>query len=210
MKLFKKITLGLLVLVGLLIVFNLNKIQRLYKVINFFEKEQIVENFRNMDDFFPVTRLAPSSNPYKIPKKEPIPLPNSFIYQGENINTEEFLTEYEVEGLLVVHKDSIVHEDYRKGLQPNDTHIAWSVSKSIVAALLGIEYDKGSFKLHEPITKYLPQFKGTGYDNVAIKDILQMSSGVGFNEDYADFNSDINRSLAPLPWVALLKPLRKP
>jgi hypothetical protein len=42
------------------------------------------------------------------------------------------------------------------------------------------------------VTDYLPEFAGTGYDKVRIKDVLQMSSGVGFNEDYGDFNSDIN------------------
>ena len=47
--------------------------------------------------------------------------------------------------------------------------------------------------INDPITKYLPDFKNTGYDGIKIKNILQMSSGVLFNEDYADPNSDINK-----------------
>ena len=47
--------------------------------------------------------------------------------------------------------------------------------------------------IDDPVTKYLDDFKGTGYEGVPIKDLLQMSSGIKFNEDYADYNSDINR-----------------
>ena len=193
MRKFIKITVVFTVAIGILLAFNYKKIKRLYKAIFLFEKEQIVDNFRNMDAYFDVTRLDSSDNPYHIPKKTYIRLLDTFSFKGKQFNTEKFLTENQLEGLMIIHNDSIVYETYRKGFTPNDTHIAWSISKSIVSTLLGIAYDKGLFQLYDPITKYLPQFKGTGYDGVKIKDILQMSSGVGFNEDYGDFNSDINR-----------------
>ena len=65
--------------------------------------------------------------------------------------------------------------------------------KSVISALFGIAIGEGKIKsIEQTVTDYLPDFAATGYDKVRIKDLLQMSSGVGFNEDYGDFNSDIN------------------
>ena len=60
--------------------------------------------------------------------------------------------------------------------------------------VIGIAIERGQIEnINDPITKYLKDFADTGYDNVSIKNLLQMSSGIGFNEDYADYDSDINR-----------------
>ena len=68
------------------------------------------------------------------------------------------------------------------------------MSKSVISALIGIALDEGDIRsIDEFATDYLPELKGTGYENVTIKNLLQMSSGVRFNEDYGDFDSDINR-----------------
>jgi CubicO group peptidase (beta-lactamase class C family) len=68
------------------------------------------------------------------------------------------------------------------------------VAKSFVSALVGIALAEGRFEsIDDPITRYLPELAGSGYDGVRIVDILQMSSGVRFNEDYGDYDSDINR-----------------
>lgn len=194
MKKKHKIALVIVIVLLTAILFNLKKIKRVYKVIHYFDKEVIVENFRNSSKNFPFKRLVSSKYPYRIAKsKKSIKLPTSFTFKDSTIVTEDFLTKNQLEGLMIIQNDTIILEEYRKGLTYNQTHIGWSVTKSILSALLGIAHDDGLFKLDEPITKYLPQFKNTGYDNVLIKDILQMSSGVKFNEDYGDFNSDINR-----------------
>ncbi|MFT7282809.1 MAG: CubicO group peptidase (beta-lactamase class C family), partial [Cyclobacteriaceae bacterium] len=58
----------------------------------------------------------------------------------------------------------------------------------------GIALSEGKIKnINQYAIEYLPELRGTGYDQVTIKNLLQMSSGVLFNEDYGDFNSDINR-----------------
>ena len=88
----------------------------------------------------------------------------------------------------------MIYEDYFNGNTPTSKHISWSVAKSFLSALVGIAVRDGLIDdINDPITKYLPDFKDTGYDGIKIKNILQMSSGVLFNEDYADPNSDINK-----------------
>ena len=188
-----QILLALLLLILLIGAFKYKTLKRLYTAIHLFDKEVIIDNFRNIDAHFDVARLTAAPNKVVYPKQLGFQLPDSFQTNNKSYDTEAFLTENQMEGLMIIYKDTIVYEKYSLGLQPNDTHISWSVAKSIVSTLLGIAHDNGLFNLEDPITNYLPQFKGTGYDNVRILDILQMSSGVGFNEDYGDFNSDINR-----------------
>ena len=183
----------LLIIAAVFVIVKYDTIKRLYATINLFDEDVIVENFRNMDAIFPVSRLEPSSVPIKFPRDEDYQLAGTFVFNGEEINTREFLEYNRMEGLMIIHNDTVIYEEYDLGLDTTTTHISWSVSKSIVSTLLGIAWDDGLFQLEDAITDYLPQFKGTGYENVRIKDILQMSSGVQFNEDYADFNSDINR-----------------
>ncbi len=73
-------------------------------------------------------------------------------------------------------------------------NISWSVGKSFVSALVGIAIEEGYIEsIQLPVSDYVPELKGTGYDGVSLKDVLQMSSGVRFNEDYDDFFSDIKR-----------------
>lgn len=193
-KLAFKILLFILLIGLVLIVINWKTINRLKHTITLFDKEGIVQNFQNMDTAYPTKDLSPSSNPRPIPildfGYEPI---EKFTFRDSTFNYSEYLENTLTEGLLVIKNDSIIHESYYNDLEQNETHISWSMSKSFIAAMMGIAYDRDLYKLTDPITQYLPQFLNTGYDNVRIEDLLQMSSGVGFNEDYGDFNSDINK-----------------
>jgi len=95
----------------------------------------------------------------------------------------------------VVMKDgAIVSEDYYLDTTPGDLRISWSVAKSFLSALFGIVMAEGQIEsLDDPVTKYAPSLTGSAYDGSTIRNVLNMSSGVRFNEDYLDFNSDINR-----------------
>ena len=121
-------------------------------------------------------------------------MPETFTFEGEKKNLQEYLDYFWSDGMIVIHNDEIVYENYWLGNDESKKHISWSVAKSFISALIGIAFEEGLINsLEDPITKYLGDFKNTGYENVSIKDILQMSSGVQFNEDYADYDSDINR-----------------
>ena len=106
----------------------------------------------------------------------------------------EGLAHFKTDGLIILHDNKMLYEEYWNDNDKNSKHISWSVAKSFLSALMGIALDEGLIdSIDDPVTKYLPEFKGTGYEGVKIKNILQMSSGVAFNEDYADPNSDINK-----------------
>jgi CubicO group peptidase (beta-lactamase class C family) len=86
-----------------------------------------------------------------------------------------------------------LYENYDRGNTESSRAIAWSVSKSVLSALFGIAVSQGKIaSLDDPVAQYVPELRDSGYGLVRLKDVLQMSSGIAFNEDYGDFNSDIN------------------
>jgi len=183
-----------LLLLGLILglVFQ-KKLKRLNRVNHLFDKENIVENFQDADILFDVSSLEASPSPVVLAQDLRFEFPKTFHANGRENSTEEFLSETETEGLLVIHNDTIIYESYLKGLEPDESHISWSVSKSFISTLLGIAVDRGMLRVEDMVVEHLPEFKGTGYEMANVENLLQMSSGVRFVEDYGDFYSDINR-----------------
>ena len=184
---------SVLFLTLLVSIFIFPKALRVHKVQTLYDKDKIVYNFLNMDKIFPTREIKASKNPKPL-KRNIKTLPETFFFEGEEKNLQEYLDYFWSDGMIVLHKNEMVYENYWLGNNENKRHISWSVAKSFISALVGIAYEEGLIdSLDDPVTKYLDDFKETGYDGVTIKDILQMSSGVLFNEDYADYDSDINR-----------------
>ncbi len=176
-----------------LIIFNYSKIKRLIHTISLFDENVIAQNFQNMADHYPVMSLKKSNRPLILPERKYYQPKGQFSFEGNQYDIKQYLTDTRTEGLIILHHDTIIYEEYYEDLEKNEQHISWSMAKSFTSALIGIYYEKQLFQLDDPVTKYLPDFKGTGYDGVSIRNLLNMSSGVGFNEDYGDFYSDINR-----------------
>lgn len=193
MKTFLKIFLVLISAIAVLALINIKKIKRLHHTIHLFDEDVIVQNFQNMEMTYTVDSLKSSTKPLILPENKYYQPSGTFKFGEKTFDIDKYLKDTRTEGLIIIHKDTIIFENYWNDLKKDEAHISWSMSKSFTSTLVGIMYEKGKFKLNEPITKYLPQFKGTGYDGVTIKNLLQMSAGVRFNEDYGDFNSDINR-----------------
>ena len=192
MKKLKISLLTLLALVGLLGIFESESIKRLYHVMTLFDKDVIVSNFSGMKELVPTAEIKPSTEP-SVFEQNIKALPERFHYKKDQ-NVSEFLERTSTTALLVLKGNTITYEDYYQGTKDTDYRISWSVAKSFLSALFGIAVEEGAIKsIEEPVTNYVPELVGTGYDGVRIKDVLQMSSGVAFNEDYYDFNSDINR-----------------
>jgi CubicO group peptidase (beta-lactamase class C family) len=169
------------------------ELNQLYQTAHLFDEETIVHNFQHIDEIFPTAEIKGGGKvvPFERGRYE---LPTSFTYKQTTFNTEEFLEDTATTGLLILHNDVLTLERYHLGHTAETPHIAWSVSKSFLSALFGIAIADGHIRdIMQPVTDYVPELKGSGYDGVSIKNVLQMSSGVGFNEDYGDPDSDINR-----------------
>ena len=178
----------------LILFFNIKKVNRVWQVINLFESSNIEQNFRSMFKIFPAHRVGRGNGPVFEFKRKPGSLPESFTYDGKRLNLKKFLEEKQTTGFIVIKDDAIIFEEYYRGYSADSLCISWSMGKSIVSALVGLALEEGYItSIEDPVTKYLPELKRSAYRGVSVKNILQMSSGVRFNEDYADFYSDINR-----------------
>ena len=182
------------VLIFLAIMFGPNA-WRLYKVTHLFDKNSISYNFINMKEFFPTsTPIKASEDPYTFIKIDDFIMPDTYEFEGEEKQIIESIDYFNTDGLMILKDGEVYYENYWNENKETSRHIIWSVSKSFLSALVGIALDEGLIEdINDPIIKYLKDFKGTGYEGVSIKNLLQMSSGIEFNEDYGDPDSDINR-----------------
>ena len=101
-----------------------------------------------------------------------------------------FDSEY-TDGLLVMHRGTIVHESYRNHMTPRSLHLSQSVAKSVTACVTGILIGRGLLDPAALITDYLPELEATAYHGATLRDVLNMSSGVRYIEDYEALDSHI-------------------
>ncbi|SHJ35453.1 hypothetical protein SAMN05444000_107166 [Shimia gijangensis] len=181
-----RILLFLVLSAAVLYAWKREEIHRLLAVNTLFSEEKIVSNFSNMNAAFLTREVDRGSGPVsKIPKGEPAAMPAGL---------SQWVEDRAVTGLVVLKHGSLLHESYYKDTSPEDLRISWSVAKSYLSALFGVVVAEGHIEsLDDPVTKYAPKLIGSAYDRASIRNVLQMSSGVTFDEDYLDYNSDINR-----------------
>jgi CubicO group peptidase (beta-lactamase class C family) len=170
----------------------------LYPKQTLFQTGKIAENFRSMENIFPSRPIAKSTNPYKL-QENIRELNVSYKFGGKNYAMPDLLDRTFTTGILVVKNDAIVYEQYFRGNSASARNTSWSIAKSFISALVGIAIAEGKINsVNDPITKYVPELINSGYNNVPIKHILQMSSGVRFDEGYSNPTSDINELLPKL------------
>ena len=189
----KKVIVCVFIILVIVVSVYQKNLVRLYTAVTLYDQDKIVNNFLTMYQSFNATVIPASAEPFYFPVDTKT-LPDSFEYNNNAISTQGFITDSQTTGLLVLKNGNIVYEDYWLGHEKNKQHISFSVAKSFVSALLGIAVEEGVVtSIEQAVTDYVPELMGSGYEGVSIKNVLQMSSGVSFNEDYGDFNSDINR-----------------
>ena len=161
------------------------ELTRLMVVNTIFDTDRIVPNFSNMDAAFLHIPLPTGAQQSQLPKGAPLALP---------LGMADWMESRRVTSLVVLKGGKLVHESYALGTGPQDRRIGWSLAKSFISALTGVVVAEGAIaSLDDPVTLYVPRLKGSAYDGASVRDVLQMSTGVTFDEDYDDYYSDINR-----------------
>ncbi len=189
-----KFLIVILAILVLAIVMYSPNIYKLYKLATLYNEKSIAKNFISINKVFDTSNPISASEKTFVFEKEDFELPNSYEFEGEQLNLIEGLDHFHTDGLIILHDGKMLFEKYWNGNTKDSKHIAFSVSKSYLSALFGIAIEEGLIKsIDDSVSIYLDDFEGTGYEDVKIKNLLQMSSGIEFNEDYADPNSDINR-----------------
>jgi CubicO group peptidase (beta-lactamase class C family) len=156
-----------------------------------------LEHFCRMQELVETRPMARSSAPRQWVVGAPVELPDRFSFMTTQWTAADLLAKGETAALLVVQDGVIRHEHYALTGGGTVPWLSMSVAKSFISALVGIAIDEGLIGgIEEPISTYLPVEPGSAYDGVAIRSVLQMSSGARWNEDYHDPNSDVARMAA--------------
>ena len=155
-----------------------------------------VATFEHSDALFPVN---------VVPRKGPVrPLPPSsakltdihFISAAHTFDLFDYLAYNRVAALLVLKDGKVAFEDYELGAGPQTRWPSFSIAKSFSSTLVGAALQQGLISsLDDALTRYVPQLKGGAYEGVTIRNILQMASGVKWDETYTDPKSDRRKLL---------------
>jgi CubicO group peptidase (beta-lactamase class C family) len=162
--------------------------------ILFWTPQQQSDGYRSMETVYKAETVKRGK------KVHPLPLAAKQIaptweHEGKAWTVDSYMAAYNVSGILVLKDGKIVLEKYGMGRRPQDRWTSFSVAKSVTSTLVGAAIQDGKIKsLSAPVTDYIPELKGSGYDGVTVRQLLMMSSGVKWNEDYVDPNSDVSRS----------------
>ena len=146
-----------------LVLWKREELTRLLAVNSLFSEEKIVANFSNMDTAFLHVPVPRGTGPTS-------PLPYAAETQLPP-QVAQWITDRSVTALVVLKDGEIAYENYFLGTAAEDRRISWSVAKSYLSALVGVLLDEGAI----------------------LRQVLNMASGVTFDEDYLDQSSDINR-----------------
>jgi CubicO group peptidase (beta-lactamase class C family) len=167
-------------------IWNRDLVMRLMAVNSLFDEARIVQNFSHMDTMFLTRPLSRGDGPVSpLPSGPPATL---------SPEAEAWIKDRSVTGLVMLKGGALVHESYYLGTTPEDLRISWSMAKSVLSLLFGVVLAEGKIgSLDDQVVQYAPVLKGSAYDGVTIRQVLNMASGVKFNEDYFDFYSDINK-----------------
>lgn len=145
-------------------------------------------NFADIKDYKKFPSRPLKANPdstftFIIPEKETAP---KYIDVGNgNVPFDKYMEDNNTVALLIIRNDTLLAERYYAGYDKQSIVPSFSMAKSIISMLIGGAIDDGLIQsVQEPVTHYIPELKKNGFDKVTIEHLLQMTSGLKFNEGY--------------------------
>ena len=141
--------------------------------------------FRGMDRLSVLAEantIAPAATPLPLPAGQPLEVPG----------IDQYLAQQRAAGIVIVQDGKVRLERYGLGFDATGRWTSFSVAKSFTSTLVGAAVQDGAIKsLDDKVSQYIPDLRGSAYDDVTVRQLLTMSSGVRWNEDYEDPKADV-------------------
>ena len=151
----------------------------------------VIYNFADINDHkkFPKREIEKSEKPFKFHYnlREQIAKTVILNIKGKEkiYSFDDYLELNKTVAFVVIRKDTVIYEKYFDGYDKEKIVPSFSMAKSVISMLIGCAIDDGLIKsVDEPITNYLPELKENGFEKVTISHLLNMTSGIEFNESY--------------------------
>jgi CubicO group peptidase (beta-lactamase class C family) len=131
---------------------------------------------------------APEWSQRLLIQKDAISALESYAFPARDETTRQGVR---TDALLIIHDGEVVYERYGGVTRADTPHLTWSISKSILASVLGVAFAEGRFKLEDPVARFYPPF--SAHPDIKLQDLLHWASGLDWQEDYeyAPLNSSV-------------------
>ena len=155
----------------------------------FWSQAQKEAGFPKMEAYFPMSTAARGDQVHELPAGAPLVVAR---VGGRTFDLAEYMAREKTAGILVLQDGKVRLERYGLGYGPAGRWTSFSVAKSVTSTLVGAAVKDGYIQsLDDAVTRYIPGLKGSAYDQVSVRQLLTMTSGVKWNEDYTDAKSDV-------------------
>ncbi len=153
------------------------------KNVLFWTQDQRDNGFRALEKLATVRNIPAGGSIHAFGQGTPLKL---------DLDIDDYMKSQRNAGLLIIQDGKIRFEKYALGYGPEGRWTSFSVAKSFTSTLVGAAMKDGYIKsLDDKVTQYIPGLRGSVYDDVTVRQLLTMTSGVKWNEDYADPKSDV-------------------
>lgn len=153
--------------------------------------DQELSTFGHLEKLFPVAYVQHGLEVSPLPRAARRIAPD-VTWNGHTYAIGDFMAAAHMTGVLLIKNGEVTMERYALGRGPGDRWDGFSVAKSITSILIGAAINDGCIRsLDDSVTAYVPEMKGSAYDGVTIRQLITMTSGVKWNENYTDPKSDV-------------------
>jgi CubicO group peptidase (beta-lactamase class C family) len=173
----------------------------------FYDESVRVGSFSNVDKILPSHTLEKSASPSVLKPAATSPSFN-YRFRGQTYLIDDFLQHQRITGLLVIKDGEIQKEAYQYDRKPTDRFVSHSMAKSVTSMAVGFALQEGKItSLDDTVAKYVPELAGCAYGETTLRNLLRMSSGVKFVEDYSG-HDDLSRFIGIWIREGLIKAIR--
>jgi CubicO group peptidase (beta-lactamase class C family) len=147
-------------------------------------------SFTRMAEILPARTIARGGPVRELPQAARRLGDVAYDWNGTRRTLADYFERHRVMAFVVLQDGRVVHETYRLGTTAQTQFVSWSMAKSVASTLIGFALADGAIaSLDDPLVRYLPRLAESGYRDNTVRDLLHMTSGVKFIEDYAALDS---------------------
>lgn len=156
----------------------------------------VIYNVADIRDYkkFPSRPLVKSDTPFMFyqPKQKAKAPKTITLEDGKTMDFEDYLAKNKTVAFLIIQDDTIQYEHYFNGYNRQSIVTSFSMAKSFTSILIGCALEEGLIhSIDDPVTQYIPELKKSGFDEVTIRNLLQMTSGLKYSEQYFNPFSEV-------------------
>jgi len=160
-------------------------------------------SFRHVEQFVPTALISRGTGPTAELPAAGAPIADIAMTGSDGTATTvgAVMADTATDGWAVAHRGSLVAEEYFHGMQADTRHLMFSVSKSLVAAVVGALHGAGAIELDAPVTTYVPALANCGYAGATVRHLLDMRSGIAFSDNYLHPTAEVHVLDQAMGWA---------